>query len=50
VRSTLTRVQNKEGSWSGFHCIIGKTFCTSAALLTLMADRAPVHVTAKVKQ
>jgi hypothetical protein len=50
VRSTLTRIQNKEGSWSGFHCITGKTFCTAAALLTLMADRAPVHVTAKVMQ
>ncbi len=40
----LNRVQNADGSWSGSHCITGRTFCTSAALLTLMADRTPVPV------
>lgn len=39
---SLSRTQNADGSWSGSHCITGRTFCTSAALLTLMADRAPV--------
>jgi hypothetical protein len=35
----LVRVQDKDGSWSGQHCITGKTFCTAAALLVLTADR-----------
>ncbi len=34
--------QNKDGSWSGHHCITGRTFCTSAAILCLLADRMPV--------
>lgn len=46
----LTRAQDKDGSWSGAHCITGKTFCTAAAMLVLMADRAPVPVAAKMKE
>ncbi len=42
MTESLGRTQNADGSWSGSHCITGRTFCTSAALLTLMADRAPV--------
>ena len=38
----LEKAQNGDGSWSGQHCITGKTFCTATALLVLMADRAPV--------
>ena len=41
MKDNLNRVQNKDGSWTGHHCITGRTFCTSAALLTLMADRTP---------
>jgi hypothetical protein len=37
----LGKAQDKNGSWSGHHCITGKTFCTSAALLVLLADRTP---------
>jgi len=37
----LGNVQNGDGSWTGHHCITGRTFCTAAALLVLMADRAP---------
>jgi hypothetical protein len=37
----LTKAQDKDGSWSGHHCITGKTFCTAGALLVLMADRTP---------
>ncbi len=44
VGDNLNRVQNQDGSWTGHHCITGRTFCTSAALLTLMADRTPVPV------
>lgn len=36
----LERIQNKDGSWTGHHCITGRTFCTAAALLVLLADRA----------
>jgi hypothetical protein len=45
---TISKAQNEDGSWSGHHCITGRTFCTSAALLTMMADRAPLPV-AEVK-
>jgi hypothetical protein len=49
VTENLNRIQNQDGSWSGHHCITGRTFCTSAALLVVMADRAPVPVAAKMK-
>lgn len=49
ITENLNRVQNQDGSWSGHHCITGRTFCTSAALLVLMVDRAPMPVAAKVK-
>jgi hypothetical protein len=42
VMQNLNRVQNKDGSWSGHHCITGRTFCTATALLVLLADRTPV--------
>ena len=37
----LEHAQDQNGSWSGQHCITGKTFCTAGALLVLMADRTP---------
>lgn len=49
IGENLHRVQNEDGSWSGHHCITGRTFCTSAALLTLLADRAPVPLAAEIK-
>lgn len=45
MTENLNRVQNDDGSWSGHHCITGKTFCTSAALLVLTVDRT-THPTA----
>jgi hypothetical protein len=42
MAANLQRVQNDDGSWTGHHCITGRTFCTSAALLVLMADRTPI--------
>jgi hypothetical protein len=50
VTENLDRVQNKDGSWAGQHCITGRTFCTSSALLVLMADRAPVPLAGKIKK
>ena len=44
VTNNLSRVQNQDGSWTGHHCITGRTFCTATALLTLLADRTPVPV------
>ncbi|MBI1348687.1 hypothetical protein GC163_20635 [bacterium] len=37
VRDNLIKHQNRDGSWSGHHCITARTFCTAAALLTLQA-------------
>lgn len=50
IADGIHRVQNEDGSWSGHHCITGRTFCTAAALLTLMADRAPVPLAAQIKK
>ena len=47
MTENLNRVQNGDGSWSGHHCITGRTFCTSTALLVLMADRTPVPALVK---
>ena len=49
VGDSLAEAQNGDGSWSGHHCITGRTFVTSAALLTLMADRAPRPLAAQVR-
>jgi hypothetical protein len=50
MTNNLNRVQNADGSWTGHHCITGRTFVTSAALLVLTADRAPVPIAAKLKR
>jgi len=42
MTANLERVQNSDGSWSGHHCITGRNFCTSTALLVLLADRTPI--------
>jgi hypothetical protein len=41
MTDNLERIQNADGSWTGHHCITGRTFCTAAALLVLLADRMP---------
>jgi hypothetical protein len=50
IAENLNRVQNADGSWSGHHCITGRTFCTSAALLVLTVDRAPTPIAEKMKR
>jgi hypothetical protein len=47
MTQNLNRIQNDDGSWTGHHCITGRTFCTSTALLVLMADRTPIPVVSK---
>jgi hypothetical protein len=49
ITSLVNGVQNQDGSWTGHHCITGRTFCTAAALLVLMADRAPVPLAGKLR-
>ncbi len=41
ITTLVNKVQNEDGSWTGHHCITGRTFCTAAALLVLMGDRTP---------
>jgi squalene cyclase len=50
MSDNMNRIQNADGSWTGHHCITGRTFCTSAALLVLMVDRSPVPVAAKIQR
>ena len=50
MANNLTRVQNGDGSWTGHHCITGRTFVTASALLVLTADRAPVPLAAKMRR
>lgn len=35
IRDKIISVQNKDGSWTGKHCITSRTFCTAAAALVL---------------
>lgn len=46
VAELLGGVQNGDGSWTGHHCITGRTFCTAMAVLVLLADRAPTSSSA----
>jgi hypothetical protein len=48
ITDNLNRIQNADGSWSGAHCITGRTFCTAAALSVLTIDRAPVPMAADI--
>ncbi len=50
MSDNMNRIQNADGSWTGHHCITGRTFCTSAALLVVMVDRSPVPVAAKIRR
>jgi hypothetical protein len=50
ITKNLSRVQNQDGSWSGHHCITGRTFCTAAALLVLTVDRAKFPVSGGVRK
>jgi hypothetical protein len=48
MTSNVNNIQNADGSWSGHHCITGRTFCTAAALNVLTIDRSPMPAVAKV--
>jgi hypothetical protein len=50
ITENLNNFQNADGSWSGQHCITGRTFCTAAALQVLTIDRAPQSASPKIQQ
>jgi hypothetical protein len=50
MTANINNIQNADGSWSGHHCITGRTFCTSAALMVLCIDRAPTAIGGKIKR
>ncbi|MHC4813876.1 MAG: ABC transporter C-terminal domain-containing protein [Planctomycetota bacterium] len=39
IKERLEKLQNKNGTWAGHHCITGRVACTSAAILTLLTER-----------
>lgn len=39
MKGRLEKIQNPDGSWSGHHCITGRTACTAAAVLTILSER-----------
>ncbi len=41
ITQNINHVQTADGSWIGQHCITSRTFCTSAAVMVLTADRTP---------
>jgi len=42
MRTRLVSLQNNDGTWAGHHCITGRVAVTSAAILTMYAERAPL--------
>lgn len=40
IKAKLIQLQNADGTWAGHHCITGRVAVTSAAILTLTADRS----------
>jgi hypothetical protein len=43
IKTQLVRLQNEDGTWAGHHCITGRVAVTSAAVMTLVAERDPVR-------
>jgi hypothetical protein len=41
IKAHINGLQNKDGTWAGQHCITGRVACTGAAMLTVLAERAP---------
>jgi len=41
IKTQLVSLQNEDGTWVGHHCITGRVAVTSAAILTLAADKQP---------
>ncbi len=40
MKRRMADLQNRDGSWTGYHCITGRTACTAAAVMTIVAERS----------
>ena len=36
IAREILRCQNKDGSWTGYHCITARVFCTACAVMALL--------------
>lgn len=50
MKAKILQLQNEDGTWAGHHCITGRVAVTSAAILTLLADREPVVQNTNLKK
>jgi len=50
IKTQLVKLQNNDGTWAGHHCITGRVAVTSAAVMTLLAERDPVVVSVNKKK
>ncbi|HEV3202412.1 MAG TPA: prenyltransferase/squalene oxidase repeat-containing protein [Bryobacteraceae bacterium] len=50
IEAKVLQMQNEDGTWAGHHCITGRVAVTSAAILTLMADRDQTIQTSSLKR
>jgi len=49
IKTKMLKLQNEDGTWAGHHCITGRAAVTSAAILTLLAERDPVALSVNTK-
>jgi len=47
VRDKLCQVQNRDGSWTGYSCIVSRTFCTALALLVLTSPNRYLPISSR---
>jgi hypothetical protein len=47
IKAKMLKLQNEDGTWAGHHCITGRVAVTSAAILTLLAERDAVAPAAR---
>jgi hypothetical protein len=50
IKAKMLKLQNEDGTWAGHHCITGRVAVTSAAILTLLAERDTVAAPAARQQ
>jgi hypothetical protein len=50
IKAKVLQLQNEDGTWAGSHCITGRVAVTSAAILTLLADRDQMIQTTNLKR
>jgi hypothetical protein len=50
IKAKIVKLQNEDGTWAGQHCITGRVAVTSAAVLTLLADREAVVLPTRAKK